>query len=52
VFLASNGAFEGDGYLKCSYKNPDNNKMKSLLVRRRELALKIDVRGLGLGSLF
>jgi hypothetical protein len=30
VFLASNGAFEGDGYLKCSYKNPDNNKMKKL----------------------
>jgi len=29
-FVAADGAFEGDGCLKCSYKNPGNNEVKKL----------------------
>jgi hypothetical protein len=29
-FVAADGAFEGDGCLKCSYKNPGNDKVKKL----------------------
>jgi len=29
-FIAANGAFEGDGHLCCSFKNPGNNEMKKL----------------------
>jgi hypothetical protein len=29
-FLAADGAFEGDGRLKCSYKNPSNDEVKKL----------------------
>ena len=29
-FVAADGAFEGDGRLKCSYKNPGNDEVKKL----------------------
>jgi hypothetical protein len=29
-FIAANGAFEGDGHLHCSFKNPGNNEAKKL----------------------
>jgi hypothetical protein len=29
-FVAANGAFEGDGHLHCSFKNPGNNEAKKL----------------------
>jgi len=29
-FFAADGAFEGDGCLKCSYKNPGNDEVKKL----------------------
>ena len=29
-FIAADGAFEGDGRLKCSYKIPGNGKVKKL----------------------
>jgi hypothetical protein len=29
-FVASDGAFEGDGHLCCSFKNPGNNEVKKL----------------------
>jgi hypothetical protein len=29
-FVAADGNFEGDGRLKCSYKNPCNDKVKKL----------------------
>ncbi len=29
-FVASNGAFEGDGCLRCSFKNPGNDEVKKL----------------------
>ncbi len=28
-FVAANGVFEGDGRLRCSFKNPGNNEVKS-----------------------
>ncbi len=29
-FIAADGAFEGDGRLRCSFKNPGNNEAKKL----------------------
>ncbi len=29
-FVAANGAFEGDGCLRCSNKNPSNDEVKKL----------------------
>jgi hypothetical protein len=29
-FVAADGAFEGDGRLRCSYKNPGNDDVKKL----------------------
>jgi hypothetical protein len=29
-FVASDGAFEGDGHFRCSYKYPSNNEVKKL----------------------
>jgi len=29
-FVAADGAFEGDGHLRCSYKNPGNDDVKKL----------------------
>ena len=29
-FVAADGAFEGDGCLRCSYKNPGNDDIKKL----------------------
>jgi hypothetical protein len=29
-FVAADGAFEGDGCLQCSYKNPGNDEVKKL----------------------
>jgi len=29
-FVAANGVFEGDGHLRCTFKNPGNDKVKKL----------------------
>jgi len=52
-FVAVDGGFEGDGRLRCSYKNPGQDEIKKLLnLTWREVRTGVEISFARVGTLF
>ena len=52
-FVAVDGGFEGDGRLRCSYKNPGQDEIKKLFnLTWREVRTGVEISNARVGTLF